>query len=158
MSKADAVALHRGTDIAIVASLVLGGWTLSVVPFGLLGLLLGPSAVPLWREAVVFTGSIVVGSAMLVMARSLSRRRRWARPVAIVVLATWTLAIGAFSLSMGRSEEAGHSAGYVILGGLQLGGLAFAGTLGLATRGAAADFRARKTYAVVLPDPPPPIT
>jgi hypothetical protein len=157
MSKADPVALHRGTDIAIVACLVLGELTLSVLPFGLLGLLLGPSAVPLWREAVVFAGSIVVGSAMLVMARSLSRRRRWARSVAIVVLATWTLAIGAFSLSVARSEEAGHGAGYVILGGFQLGGLAFAGTLGLAARGAAADFRARKTYAVVLPDPPPPI-
>ena len=156
MRKADQTGLHRGTDVAVVASLVLGGWTLSMVPLGLLGMLVSPVDVPIWREAVVDLGAVLVGSAMLAMARSMRVRRPWARPVAIVVLATWTLVIGAFSFSVLRSD--GHGAGYVILGGLGLGGLAAAGVIGLATRGAAADFRGRRNDAVVLPEPPPPVT
>jgi len=156
MRKADQTGLHRGTDVAVVASFVLGGWTLSMVPLELLGMLVSPVDVPVWREAVVFVGALVAGSAMLAMARSLRVRRPWARPVAIVVLATWTLVIGAFSFSVLRSDE-GHGAVYVLLGGLQLGGLAAAGALGLVTRGAAADSRARGNDAVV-PEPPPPVT
>jgi hypothetical protein len=157
MGKADQTGLHRGTEVAVVASFVLGGWTLSMVPLALLSMLVSPVDVPVWREAVVELGAVLVGSAMLAMARSLRVRRHWARPVAIVVLATWTLVIGAFIFSVFRSDE-GDGAVYVLLGGLQLGGLAAAGVLGLATRAAAADFHARRRDAVVLPEPPPPVT
>jgi 4-amino-4-deoxy-L-arabinose transferase-like glycosyltransferase len=128
-----------------------------MVPLGLLGKLVSPVDVPVWREAVVFVGAVLVGLAMFAMAGSLRVRRPWARPVTIVVLATWTLVIGAFIFAVFRSDE-GHGAVYVLLGGLQLGGLAAAGVLGLATRGAAADFRARGNDALVLPEPPPPVT
>jgi len=156
MRRSDQMGMHRGTDVAVVASLVLGGWTLSMVPLGLLGMLVSPVDVPVWREALVFVGAVLVGLAMLAIVRSLRMRRPWARPVAIVVLATWTFVIGAFIFSVFRSDE-GHGAVYVLLGGLQLGGLAAAGALGLVTRGAAADSRARGNDAVV-PEPPPPVT
>jgi hypothetical protein len=86
MRKADQTGLHRGTGVAVVASLVRGGWTLSMVPLGLLGMLVSPVDVPVWREAVVDLGAVLVGSAMLAMARSVRVRRPWARPVAIVIL------------------------------------------------------------------------
>jgi hypothetical protein len=138
---------HRGTDVAIVACLFLGGLALSMIPFGVLGSLLSPIDTPAWRTGAVVAGALVVGAGMLSLARSLRRGSGWARPVGIAVLAAWTLAIGLFTFMVVTSPDAGHGAGYVLLGGLQVGGFTLAGCIGLGTRGSAADFRS-------LTDPP----
>lgn len=132
---------HRGTDVAIVACLFLGGSALSIVPLGLLGSLVSPTDIPEWRTGAVLAGALVVGAGMLSLARSLERRHAWARPVGIAVLAASTMAIGVFAFMVVTSPDAGHGAVYVLLGGLQVGGFTLAGCIGLSTRGSAADFR-----------------
>jgi hypothetical protein len=132
---------HRGTDVAIVACLFLGGSALSMIPLGLLGSLVSPMDIPPWRTGAVLAGALVVGAGMLSLARFLRRGSGWARPVGIAVLAACTLAIGLFTFMVAKSPDAGHGAGYVLLGGLQVGGFTLAGCIGLATRGSAADFR-----------------
>jgi hypothetical protein len=132
---------HRGTDVAIVACLYLGGSAMSMIPLGLLGSLLSPMHIPAWRTGALLAGALVVGSAMLLLARSLRQGRVWARPVGFAVLAAWTLAIGVFVFMVAQSEDAAHGAVYVVLGGLVVGGFSLAGCVGLATRGSAADFR-----------------
>jgi hypothetical protein len=131
---------HRGTDVAIVACLFLGGSALSMIPLGLLGSLLSPMDIPPWRTGAVLAGALVVGAGMLSLARFLRRGSGWARRVGIAVLAACTLAIGLFTFMVATSPDAGHGAGYVLLGGLQVGGFTLAGCIGLATRGSAADF------------------
>jgi hypothetical protein len=131
---------HRGTDVAIVACLFLGGSTLSMIPLSLLTSLLSPVYVPAWRTGAVIAVALVVGSAMLFLARSLERGRAWARPVGIAVLATFTAGIGLLAFMVARSEDASEAAGYAVLAGLELGGFTVAGCIGLATRGSAADF------------------
>ena len=132
---------HRGTDVAIVACLFLGGLALSVIPLGLLTSLVSPIDIPAWRTGAVLAGAVLVGAAMLSLARSLRRGRAWARPVGIAVLAACTLAIGLFTFMVATSPDAGDGAGYALLGGLQVGGFTLAGCIGLATPGSAADFR-----------------
>ena len=131
---------HRGTDVAIVVCLVLGGSVLSMIPLGLLTSLLSPVHIPAWRTGAVFAVALVVGSAMLFLARSLERARAWARPIGIAVLATFTATIGLFAFTVASSEDAGDGAGYAVLSGLAVGGFTLAGCIGLATRGSAADF------------------
>jgi hypothetical protein len=132
---------HRGTDVAIVACLFLGGSALSIIPLGLLTSLVSPMDVPPWRTGAVLAGALVVGAGMLYLARFLRRGSGWARPVGIAVLAACTLAIGLFTFMVATSPGAGDGAGYALLGGLQVGGFTLAGCIGLATRGSAADFR-----------------
>jgi hypothetical protein len=131
---------HRGTDVAVVACLFLGGSALSMIPMALLTSLVSPVDVPAWRTGAVFAGPLVVGSAMLFLARSLEQGRAWARPVGIGVLAMFTVTIGLFALMVAGSDDAGHGAGYAVLAGLAIGGFTLAGCIGLATRGSAADF------------------
>jgi hypothetical protein len=138
---------HRGTDVAIVACLFLGGWALSGIPFGLLGGLLSSMDIPAWRMGAVLAGALVVGAGMLFLARSLRRGRAWARPVGIAVLGAWTVAIGLFMFLVATSPDAGHGAGYVLLGGLAVGGLTMAGCIGLARSESAADFRSLTDHA-----------
>jgi hypothetical protein len=88
----------------------------------------------------VIAVALVVGSAMLFLARSLERGRAWARPVGIAVLATFTAAIGLFASMVARSEDASEAASYTVLAGLAVGGFTLAGCIGLGTRGSAADF------------------
>ena len=137
---------HRGTDVAIVACLFLGGSALSMIPLGLLTSLVSPVHTPAWRTAALFAGAGLVGAAMLSLARSLRQGRAWARPVGMVVLAACTLAIGLFTFMVITSPDAGDGAGYTLLGGLQFGGFALAGCIGLATRGSATDFRPITDY------------
>jgi len=132
---------HRGTDVAIVACLFLGGSALSMIPLGLLSSLVSPMDIPPWRTGAVLAGALVVGAGMLSLARFLRRGSGWARPVGIAVLAACTLAIGLFTFTVATSPDAGDGAGYALLGGLQVGGFTLAGCIGLATRGSAADFR-----------------
>jgi hypothetical protein len=112
-----------------------------MIPFGVLGSLLSAIDTPAWRTGAVVAGALVVGAGMLSLARSLRRGSGWARPVGIAVLAAWTLAIGLFTFMVVTSPDAGHGAGYTLLGGLQVGGFTLAGCIGLATCGSAADFR-----------------
>ena len=137
---------HRGTDVAIVVCLFLGGSVLSMIPLGLLGSLLSPVHVPAWRAGAVFAVALVVGSAMLFLARSLERARAWARPIGIAVLATFTATIGLFAFTVASSEDAGDAAGYAVLSGLAVGGFTLAGCIGLATRGSAEDFPSLSDY------------
>lgn len=132
---------HRGTDVAIVACLYLGGSALTMIPLGLLGSLLSPMDLQAWRTGALLAGALVVGAGMLLLARSLRQGRVWARPVGLAVLAAWTLATGLFVFMVAQSEEADHGAVYVVLGGLAIGGFSLAGCIGLASRGSAADFR-----------------
>jgi hypothetical protein len=132
---------HRGTDVAIVACLFLGGSALSMIPLGILGSLMSPLDIPAWRTGTVLAGAVLVGAAMLSLARSLRQGRRWARPVGIAVLAACTLTIALFTFMVAMSADAGDGAGYALLGGPAVGGLTLAGCIGLATRGSAADFR-----------------
>jgi hypothetical protein len=131
---------HRGTDVAIVACLYLGGSALPMIPVGLLSSLLSPLDIPAWRTGAVIAGALVVGAGMLSLARSLPRGRAWARPVGIAVLAACTVATGLFTFIVVTSPDAGDGAGYALLGGLAVGGFSLAGCIGLMTRGSAADF------------------
>jgi heme/copper-type cytochrome/quinol oxidase subunit 4 len=137
---------HRGTDVAIVACLFLGGSVLSMIPLSLLTGLLSPVHIPAWRTGAVIAVALVVGPAMLVLARSLERGRAWARPVGIAVLATFTVAIGLFAFMVATSEDAGDGAGYAVLFGPVVGGFTLAGCIGLATRGSAEDFPSLSDY------------
>jgi hypothetical protein len=137
---------HRGTDVAIVACLFLGGSVLSMIPLSLLTSLLSPVHIPAWRTGAVIAVALVVGPAMLVLARSLERGRACARPVGIAVLATFTVAIGLFAFMVATSEEAGDGAGYAVLFGPVVGGFTLAGCIGLATRGSAEDFPSLSDY------------
>jgi heme/copper-type cytochrome/quinol oxidase subunit 4 len=137
---------HRGTDVAIVACLFLGGSVLSMIPLSLLTSLLSPVHIPAWRTGAVVAVALVVGPAMLFLARSLERGRAWARPVGIAVLATFTVAIGLFAFMVATSEDAGDGAGYAVLFGLVVGGFTLAGCIGLATRGSAEDFPSLSDY------------
>ena len=141
MSQSGVRMRHRGTDVAIVACLFLGGSALSMIPLGLLSSLVSPIDIPPWRTGAVLAGALVVGAGMLSLARFLRRGSGWARPVGIAVLAACTLAIGLFTFMVATSPDAGDGAGYALLGGLQVGGFTLAGCIGLATRGSAADFR-----------------
>jgi hypothetical protein len=92
-----------------------------MIPLGLLGSLLSPVHIPAWRTGAVFAVTLVVGSAMLFLARSLERGRAWARTVGMAVLATFTATIGLFAFTVARSEDAGDAAGYAVLSGLVVG-------------------------------------
>jgi hypothetical protein len=102
---------HRGTDVAIVACLYLGGLALTMIPLGLLGSLLSPMDIPAWRTGAVLAAALVVGAGMLFLARSLERGRAWARPVGIAVLAGCTVAVGLFTFMVATSPDAGEGAG-----------------------------------------------
>jgi hypothetical protein len=132
---------HRGTDVAIVACLYLGGSALTMIPLGLLGSLLSPMDIPAWRTGAVLAAALVVGAGMLFLARSLERGRAWARPVGIAVLAGCTVVVGLFTFMVATSPDAGEGAGYSLLAGPAVGGFTLAGCIGLATPGSAADFR-----------------
>ena len=87
MARSELMSLHRGTEVAIVASYVLGGHALVAVPLALLSVFVIPGHVPGWRITTMLIGFATVVAGMVALARSLAARRRWARPVGIFVLA-----------------------------------------------------------------------
>ena len=150
--------LHRGTDLAVATITVLGGMTLTMLPMAVVTELISPVPVAAWREVELFVSALLVGTAMLVLARALRRRRGWARPVGMLVLMVWTLACGGLVFLALRMDDPGVDAsGYMAMSGSFIGVFCFAGVLGLLTRGAAADFERNERGDVVLPKPPPPL-
>jgi hypothetical protein len=150
-------ALHRGTDIAVVATTVVGGMTLSGVPLGAFMQLFGPDVdVPAWRPPAALGGMLIVGVGMLGLAGALRRRRRWARPTAVIALAASAAAIAALPIGafLGGFR---HGVVYLAISAVPLGGLCLFGMAGLFTRGATADFRQASRRDPQLPDPPPPL-
>jgi hypothetical protein len=76
MSQSGVRMRHRGTDVAIVACLFLGGSALSMIPLGLLSSLVSPMDIPPWRTGAVLAGALVVGAGDAVPG-AISTARKW---------------------------------------------------------------------------------
>jgi len=147
--------LHRGTEIALVSLIVLGGGFLSMVPIGLLMAFVGPVDVPLWRDAAALGVAAILGTSFLGLARGLRGGSSWTRPVAIVALVACVGAMVAMAIE--ASDEGGDGAGYLWMAAFTMGGMCLMGAVGLLTRGATLDFRKPARHESHFPDPPPPL-